>query len=295
MLEGGELIGVIELARVERAATGPEAARKAIEESGHDLSKPENELLLKMWVEQLGAAGAVDEALDRVNAYTAANPDSPGAHEMRGSLLVQQGEDAEAQASFQKATELGPERGAAWAGLATVAARGNDLSKAVALFDKAWGFAPDTSAYLYSAAQLAYASGDSAGAEERYRRVIRRFPGHAGARNDLAWILADRGEQLDEALELAEEAQRLDPSPEVLDTLGWVRFKRGELAAAVATLEQAVEARSESPSIRYRLGIALLKAGDPDRAREMLQSAISAGAFPEAAEARRELAQLEKP
>ena len=81
----------------------------------------------------------------------------------------------------------------------------------------------------------------------------------------------------------------------MLDTLGWVRFKRGELAAAVATLEQAVEARSESPSIRYRLGIALLKAGDPDRAREMLQSAISSGAFPEAADAERELAQLQKP
>ena len=56
-----------------------------------------------------------------------------------------------------------------------------------------------------------------------------------------------------------------------------------------------MEARSESPSIRYRLGIALLKAGDPDRAREMLQSAIASGAFPESAEAQRELAQLEKP
>jgi Flp pilus assembly protein TadD len=69
-------------------------------------------------------------------------------------------------------------------------------------------------------------------------------------------------------------------------------MKRGEAIAAVAALEQAVEARSDSPSIRYRLGVALLKAGDTERAREMLQTAIDAGSFPEAADARRELAKL---
>jgi Flp pilus assembly protein TadD len=95
-------------------------------------------------------------------------------------------------------------------------------------------------------------------------------------------------------LELAEAAQRLDPSPEVLDTLGWVRFKRGEMSAAVAALEQASQARRDSPSIRYRLGMALSKAGDSDRAREELQAAISAGAFPEAEDARRELAALDR-
>ena len=55
------------------------------------------------------------------------------------------------------------------------------------------------------------------------------------------------------------------------------------------------EARADSPSIRYRLGVALNKAGDPARAREMLEEAIAAGSFPEAADAQRELAELEKP
>jgi Flp pilus assembly protein TadD len=125
--------------------------------------------------------------------------------------------------------------------------------------------------------------------------LVNRFAGHAGARNDLAWILAEKGEELDWALTLAEDAHRMDPSPDVLDTLGWVHFRRGEISAAVGVLEQAVEARADSPSIRYRLGVALNKAGDPERAREMLEEAIAAGSFPEAADARRELAQLEKP
>jgi Flp pilus assembly protein TadD len=87
----------------------------------------------------------------------------------------------------------------------------------------------------------------------------------------------------------------MDPSPDVLDTLGWVHFRRGEMSAAVGALEQAVEARADSPSIRYRLGVALNRAGDPERAREMLEEAIAVGSFPEAADARRELAELEKP
>ena len=95
-------------------------------------------------------------------------------------------------------------------------------------------------------------------------------------------------------LALAEEAHRLDPSPEVLDTLGWVRFKRGEMSAAVAALEEASQARRDSPSIRYRLGVALRKAGNAERAREELEAAIAAGAFPEAADARRELAALDQ-
>jgi Flp pilus assembly protein TadD len=80
----------------------------------------------------------------------------------------------------------------------------------------------------------------------------------------------------------------------VLDTLGWVHFKRGEMTDAVTALSEAVESRSDSPSIRYRLGVALSKAGDEKRAREMLEAAIEAGSFPEAADAQRELAQLEK-
>ncbi|MCH7708278.1 MAG: tetratricopeptide repeat protein, partial [Myxococcales bacterium] len=119
-------------------------------------------------------------------------------------------------------------------------------------------------------------------------------PGHAGASNGLAWILAERAEELDYALGLIEQAQRLDPSPDFLDTLGWVRFRRGELTAAVDALEEAVSSRAESPSIRYRLGMALSKVGDKERAKEMLEAAIEADSFPEAADARRELAELEK-
>ena len=286
------LRGVEELAAVQRAAEGPSAAVASIETSGIDLSKPENGTLLRSWVDGMLASGRNGAALRRLDRIASAHPGEPANAELRGIVLLDLGRGDEATVALEKSIALNPDHAPGHAGLATVAARGNDIPKAIELFDKASSLAPDVSPYSYSAAQLSLSSGDLAGAETRLRDVVRRFPSHAGARNDLSWLLAERGEDLDTALALAEEAQSLDPSPEVLDTLGWVRFKRGEYSAAVAALEQAVEAREDSPSIRYRLGVALSRSGDPERARQELQAAIDNGNFPESEQARAELAQL---
>jgi tetratricopeptide (TPR) repeat protein len=294
-MSGQKSLVTIELARVESAASGPAAAVRTIEESGLDLGDPQNSDLLRVYADHRIAEGKAELALERIDAAIARHPSEATYHEMRGLVLTRVDRDQEARSAFEKAAELDPELAGAYAGLATLVARGSEFERAVELFDKAAGLAPDASSYAYSAAQLSLVAGDTEEAEKRLREVVSRFPGHAGARNDLAWILAEKGEELDWALALAEDAQRMDPSPDVLDTLGWVHFKRGEMSAAVGVLEQAVEARADSPSIRYRLGIALNKAGDPARAREMLEEAIAAGSFPEAADARRELAQLEKP
>src|SRR5262249_23888715 len=144
----------------------------------------------------------------------------------------------------------------------------------------------------YSAAQLTLGQGRQDDAEARLREIVRSDPSHAGARNDLAWILAERKQDLDTALRLAEEAQHVDPSAEVLAPVGFVRMQRGETAAAVTVLEQAVQAPGSTPSIRYRLGIALSQSGDTARAKEMLRTAIGTGSFPEAEDAKRELARL---
>ena len=87
----------------------------------------------------------------------------------------------------------------------------------------------------------------------------------------------------------------MDPSPDVLDTLGWVHLKRGETQAAVAAFREAIAARPDSASIRYRLGMALDRSGESEEAREMLRTALGTGNFPEAEEAKRELARLERP
>ena len=134
--------------------------------------------------------------------------------------------------------------------------------------------------------------GDVDGAVERMRAAVELDPAHLGANNDLAFLLAQRGAQLDDALEFAQRAVRLRRSAETLDTLGYVHLKRGDVEQAITVLTNALDARPDSPSIEYRLGLARSASGDKEGAREILTKALGGGSFPEAQEARAALDEL---
>jgi Flp pilus assembly protein TadD len=145
------------------------------------------------------------------------------------------------------------------------------------------------------AAQLLLKQGKTAEAEERLRAVVQASPANAEARNDLAWLLASRGADLDTALSLAEQARRIRPTVDVIDTLGFVQLKRGDAAVAVSLFEEALALRPKDPTIRYHLGLALAQAGNRERAAATLQEALDSGPFPEAEAARLEMARLQQP
>jgi len=294
-LPGQKPTAAFERAKVEVAMHGTEAGVDSIKNSGLDLTDPANGRVLSLLSEYLGVLGRDDEALAAVDAALARHPDQAQLLVTRGTVLTRLKRLDEARQAFQTARDIDAGNGAAHAGLAILAANAGDLAGAVKLFDlAAQNNQLNTPEYEYAAAQLTLKLGDKQAAIERLRNVTRRYLGHAGSRNDLAWLLAEDGQELDLALSLAEEARGLDPSPDILDTLGAVHMKRGEAAAAVAVLENAYEQRPDSPYLRLHLGTALAMAGDTGRARELLQSALDTEGFPEAETARRELAKLDR-
>ena len=127
----------------------------------------------------------------------------------------------------------------------------------------------------------------------RLHDVIEVDPSHGGGCNDLAWLLAESGKELDLALTLAQRATRTAPGPQTMDTLGWVQLKRGDADAATRIFERAVTQHGESPTRLYHLGLALGQKGDRARAVETLRKAVSDESFPEAAAVHAELARLE--
>jgi tetratricopeptide (TPR) repeat protein len=284
----------VEMARVERAAEGPAAAVAAIQASKLDPTAPGNEKVLRALADNLIELGRADEALERVDSALARSPDLSDLHQLRGTVLARKGDAERATAAFDKALELDAGNAAAVAGLATLRANAGDASGAIDLFDRAAELDPEQAEYAYSAAQLALASGNPS-ARERLEAVVRRTPGHAGARNDLAWLLAERGEDLDRALELAEAAVRLNDAPDLQDTLGWVLLKRGESGRAAEVLEKAVEQQPGSPTLLYHFAMALKENGEDQRARETLKRALETPGFPDAEAAGLLLAELERP
>jgi Flp pilus assembly protein TadD len=96
------------------------------------------------------------------------------------------------------------------------------------------------------------------------------------AANNLAWIYAQSGGNLDVALQLAETATRkLPDSPEVSDTLGFIYYKKGLFPQAIRVLNSAVEKDGKNPGFHYHLGLALAKSGDKAGATEHLTRALS--------------------
>jgi tetratricopeptide (TPR) repeat protein len=258
-------LSVSEQAVVERKANGDEGALAFIDLSKLDLSEPKNLPVLQQAVESLTQLGRTDEALERIQAALEKSPDSNELYELRGLALGRAGDNAAAIAAFERAIELDPESAQAHAGLATLTAKAGDVKRGIELFDRAYELDPSNGVPAYSAAQLTLVAGDREGAIERLRRLVKHHPEVTGARNDLAWLLAEDGKDLDLALSLAQTAHDRDPSPEVLDTLGWVRLQRGETREALDAFELAAAARPESDAIRSHLEQARAKLARADQ------------------------------
>jgi tetratricopeptide (TPR) repeat protein len=116
------------------------------------------------------------------------------------------------------------------------------------------------------------------------------------AANNLAFLYAERGVQLDIAVQLAQSAkQQLPENPDVNDTLGWVYVKKGMADLAIPPLEFSVSKAPENVGYLFHLGLAYAKAGRAAQARETLTRALKIQPdFTGAGEAREALASLSK-
>lgn len=131
-------------------------------------------------------------------------------------------------------------------------------------------------------------------ARKRYEQALAIDPDMPVAANNLAWMYAETGENLDVALQLAQAAtRRLPDNPAIQDTLGWIYYKKGLAALAVPAFQKSVELDPKNPIFHFHLGLAYLKAGDSPKARIALQQALAlAPNFAGAAEAKQVLASL---
>jgi len=109
----------------------------------------------------------------------------------------------------------------------------------------------------------------------------------------LAWVVAEHGGDIDQALSLAQQAkEKLPDNPQVNDMIGWVYYKKGIYKTARGYLQQCVERDQKNATFQYRLGMAEWKLGNQEEARRDLLNAVTLDPkSPEAALARAALAQ----
>lgn len=129
-------------------------------------------------------------------------------------------------------------------------------------------------------------------AKAAYRKALGLDSTAAVSANNLAWMMAEDNENLDEALQLAQAARAQAPdSAAIADTLGWVFLKKGQPDSAIPPLQDATRDEPDNAGYQYHLGFAYAKRGDIKLARASLEKALKlAPADSQAKEARDTLA-----
>ncbi|QDT38883.1 tetratricopeptide repeat protein [Stratiformator vulcanicus] len=106
--------------------------------------------------------------------------------------------------------------------------------------------------------------------------VYENDPDDPSVNNDLGYLYADQGIQLEKALKMAKLAVESEPdNAAYLDTLGWALFKLGRFEEAVKHLSKAVTFESGQDAVLYdHLGDAQSALGNTDAAEQAWQKAL---------------------
>ncbi len=255
-------------------------------------------------VEALSGRVAVDlarrdaaAARRRVEEHVAAAPNDVSAAMLAATTFVATNAHADAEKQLRRAIALDPDHLPAYSMLGRLYLATNRLDEGRREFEALALKQPRNEAAPTLIGMILHAQNDLADAQKWYERALQIRADAAVAANNLAWLYAEQGGNLDIALQLAQTAkQKIPDHPEVNDTLGWIYVKKGLPSLALRPLQASVAAEPSNATYQYHLGAAYAKLGDTANARRVLGRVLKAGtAFPNAPDARKLLAQLSGP
>ena len=129
------------------------------------------------------------------------------------------------------------------------------IEDAIAVLESARRQFPDETSVLFQLGAVLEQNDRFSDAEQAFRGVIDQDPEHAPALNYLGYMLADRGERLDESVRLIERAVERDPhNGSYLDSLGWAYFKLDRLDLAEPPLRAASDQLQRNSVVQDHLG-----------------------------------------
>jgi tetratricopeptide (TPR) repeat protein len=201
---------LVELANARRMADQNEAALDAVREALKLDPKDAGAQLLSVIL--LSQLGKVDEAVTAARAALKDDPSSADVNRILGYVLTQFGRNEDAIALYKELLDRYPNN------REIVRLARSGLSVAYVNMNE-------------------YAKG-----EAELEILLQLDPDEAGVNNDLGYLYADQGKNLEKAEAMIRKAVQEEPDRAAyLDSLGWVLFKRGRIKEAVEPLEKAVQ------------------------------------------------------
>ena len=195
---------------------------------------------------------------------------------LKGLIYSAQKLDQKAEAEFNAAIEADENYLQPYYELANLFLRRNQLDQAIKQYNVALNKDPNQARPHMLLGTLYDIQKKYDLSEQHYRDALRINPQFAPAANNLAYLLAEKDKDLNEALDFARLAkEKLPNDPGVMDTLGWVYYKKGLYDSAIAELNDCVEKMKDNATVHYHLGMAYLKADQGSKAKAVLEKVLA--------------------
>jgi Flp pilus assembly protein TadD/peroxiredoxin len=186
-----------------------------------------------------------------------------------GQELLDQGLEAPAIAAFERAAQGNPTASTLYR-LGTLLAKGGQVTKAKAAFERALAMEPDLSEARNDLGALVAQGGDLTSAIAHFRAALVSTPDYPDALNNLGYALLQTGEE-GEARGLYEKALKLQPDfPEALNNLGLIHGREGDIDGAEPYFRQALTRRPDYGEAANNLALVLVTRGQADEALRLL-------------------------
>lgn len=155
--------------------------------------------------------------------------------------------------------------------------RKRNFPQAIDELKKAHELVPESTSVLNTLALLLENGGNHQDARKAYEQSLAKDPNNPEALNNLAYLMAETGGNLDEALTLATRAKQKLPSfLEISDTIGWIYLKKNLADSAVDIFKDLTTKVPQNPTYHYHYAMALVQKGDKNAALKECKLALGA-------------------
>jgi tetratricopeptide (TPR) repeat protein len=253
---------------------------------------------LGLIVAQLVRDQKYDEALKACEKQREAVEGAPNAlariQVLEGNIFLAKQDTVSAETRFREAIETDPDLASPYLALAQIYAREKRFDQAISEYESILEKDPNYLAGYVAIGSIYDLQGEGEKAEAYYRKALGIKRDFGPAANNLAWNLAERGGNIDDALTYAQIAKAQMPdSAAVMDTLGRIYYLKGSYLSAIAELQDSLSREPDNAVINYHMGMAQFKNNDKIKAKEFLQKALEIDPdFKGASEARKVLDEI---
>ncbi len=221
------------------------------------------------------AQGQFQPAIQFASDQVKRSPDRADTRLALAKTLIAAGEDTAAAAQFQILIDKDRKSSALYLQMGEAKLRGGDLPGAAAALETARQLGPSDARPVLDLALLYDRTGRSEQARKEYELVIQLQPENATALNNLAYLEAEEGVELDQALAHAQRAQQKLPNDlDVQDTLALVYIRKNLTNDGIRMLRDLVARRPDSAAFHLHLALALYQKGDRPWAKRELETAL---------------------